>query len=81
MIIVGHRSRKRYTREDSKTIKRSYNFDKISDINFTKRSFSIMAYRRYNDKYHELPLSYFLSVFKNNSRETSNFTTELQVRF
>ncbi len=56
--------------ENNKFVNRSFNFDNISDIGFTRRSFSLMVYRKFKEDRNKTPVSYFVSLFKNNSRET-----------
>ncbi len=54
-----------FNREELVTVNRSYTQEMAADLGFGGRSVSVMAYHKY-DKGDKLPLTYYISLFKNN---------------
>ena len=54
-------------REESVFIERSLIHDNFSEFGYTQRSVSLQVYSKYSDKDPDFPISYYSSLFKNNS--------------
>ncbi len=55
------------SREDLAPVNRSFAQNKIEELGYGGRSVSIMGYYNYSDKRPEMPISYYVSLFRNNN--------------
>ncbi len=53
--------------EDLELVDESFVHEQVSDFGYAERAVSIMLYSKYKEAYKDFPLSYYFSLFKNNS--------------